>query len=110
MFDVTALMTSNGPFDASPGDKEMIVWQHIAEGQLLEAAAALEDAFDAGWRDYYRSRNHPVWREAFRSPEFEPVMAKVKADLDRQRRLVEQADAKDDFRAEFQKLTQRFGE
>jgi hypothetical protein len=63
-----------------------------------------ETAVDAGFRDYFRIINDPVWADALDSPGFAELLDEMKQDIDRQRALVERADAKDNFRAEVENL------
>jgi TolB-like protein/tetratricopeptide (TPR) repeat protein len=109
-YSITGTIRGNKIFDSYPPELLLVVLKLITQGEMQEAAIALGAAFDAGWRDYYRSRNHPLWRDAFRSPEFVPVMSLVKADLDRQRQIVETDDAPAAFRIEFKKLVGRDAE
>ena len=64
-----------------------------------------ETAIDTGFRNYYRIISNPVWSSTLELAGFAELLDKMKQDLDRQRVLVEQADAEDNFRAEIEKLT-----
>jgi tetratricopeptide (TPR) repeat protein len=66
-------------------------------GDTAQALALLERAIEAGWRDYYRRRNDPFWAALADDPRYLALMARVKADVDRQRAEVERIDATDDF-------------
>jgi TolB-like protein/tetratricopeptide (TPR) repeat protein len=67
---------------------ERLMWpvlDRTAAGDLTAAAAALSIAVDAGWRDYHIEKNNPVWRNAWESDEFAPIVADILIDLERQR-------------------------
>jgi len=53
---------------------------------------------------YYELVNDPAWAETIQAPEFQELLAEVKEDIDRQRAVVEAADAEHDFRAEIATL------
>jgi len=57
----------------------------------------LERAIDAGWRQYYIWRHDPRWAVLADVPRYVELMARVKADVDRQRVEVERLDAEEDF-------------
>lgn len=71
----------------------------LLKGDSGQALSLLERAIDAGWRDYYRRRNDPFWAALADDPRYLALMARVKADVDRQRAEVERIDATDDFKA-----------
>lgn len=71
----------------------------LLRGDSGQALALLERAIDAGWRDYYRRRNDPFWAALADDPRYLALMARVKADVDRQRAEVERIDATGDFKA-----------
>jgi hypothetical protein len=85
-----------------------------ARGDRAGAAVWARKAVDAGWRGYglfnwsYYDYDHfwksPVWRGAWQSEEFAPILADIQADLARQRAEVEATEAEHDFRAEFEEL------
>ncbi len=56
-------------------------------------------AVDVGWRDYYQALHDPRWDSVRGRPDFQELMATVKADVDVQRAQVEQIDAEKDFAA-----------
>jgi TolB-like protein/Flp pilus assembly protein TadD len=56
---------------------------------------------------YYEIINEPAWAETIKAPEFQELLAEVKEEVDRQRVLVETADAEHDFRAEMRQLLPR---
>ena len=70
-------------------------------GDFDAAADALEAAIKAGWSRYIWVMNDPTWAETIADPRIASMLADVKVDLERQRAVVEQADAEHDFRAEF---------
>jgi TolB-like protein/predicted Zn-dependent protease len=69
----------------------------LMAGDSEEALAVLERAINAGWRDYYVRQNDPYWSSLASDPRYQALMAKVKADIARQRAEVERIDATDDF-------------
>jgi len=77
---------------------------HAATGNLGEASSALRVAFESGWRAYHIEKNSPLWRGAWQSPEFKPVVADLLADIERQRQEVETIESGHDFRTEFESL------
>jgi hypothetical protein len=86
--------------DRSPARGNLL--HYCAENALLmgdtgQALALLERAVEAGWRDYYRRRNDPFWAALEDDPRYRALMARVKADVDRQRGEVERIDATDGF-------------
>ena len=58
-----------------------------------------EQAVAAGWRDYYIRRHNPHLATLEENPRYQALMAEVKADVDRQRAVVERMDAEEDFPA-----------
>jgi serine/threonine protein kinase/TolB-like protein/Tfp pilus assembly protein PilF len=58
------------------------------QAMLGETAAALElldEAFEAGWRDYYATREDPRWESLHGTPEFEALMVRTLTELEPQR-------------------------
>jgi hypothetical protein len=53
---------------------------------------------------YYEIVNCPAWAETIKAPEFQELLAEVREEVDRQRTIVEAADAEHDFRAEIKQL------
>jgi TolB-like protein/Flp pilus assembly protein TadD len=53
---------------------------------------------------YYEIINCPAWAETIKAPEFQAFLREVKEEVDRQRAIVEAADAEHDFRAEIAAL------
>jgi len=70
-------------------------------GDFDAAADALEAAIKAGWLRYIWVMNDPTWAETIAYPRIARMLEDVKVELERQRAVVEQADAEHDFRAEF---------
>ena len=68
-------------------------------GNIDLAVSRLEQAIEAGWRDYYIQRPDPRWSALADNPRYQALMAEVKADVDRQRAEVERQDAEEDFPA-----------
>jgi TolB-like protein/cytochrome c-type biogenesis protein CcmH/NrfG len=69
----------------------------LLRGNLDQALAGLEQAVEAGWRDYYLRERDPYWVTVANDPRYRALMAKVKADVDRQRAAVRRADAAEGF-------------
>jgi len=74
-------------------------------GDAEGARQNFKSAVDAGFRNYYRIINNPVWSDTLELPGIAALLDEMKQDLERQRVLVEQADAEDKFRTEIEKLT-----
>jgi tetratricopeptide (TPR) repeat protein len=70
-------------------------------GDFDAAADSLEAAIKVGWLRYIWVMNDPSWAETITDPRIARMLDDVKVELERQRALVEQADAEHDFRAEF---------
>jgi len=68
-------------------------------GDVELALDRFEKAVDAGWRQYYTRHHDPRWAALIGNPRYEALMARVKADVDRQRAEVESIDAGEDFPA-----------
>jgi len=73
-------------------------------GDLDAAADALEAAIEAGWLQYILVMNNPSWAKIIANPRIARMLDDVKVELERQRAVVEQADAEHDFRAELEAL------
>jgi TolB-like protein/Flp pilus assembly protein TadD len=69
-------------------------------GDFDAAADAFEDAINAGWLRYIWVMNSPAWAETIADPRIARMLDDVKVELERQRAVVQQADAEHDFRAE----------
>jgi tetratricopeptide (TPR) repeat protein len=70
-------------------------------GDFDAAADAFEAAIKAGWLRYIWVVGNPAWAETIAYPRIARMLDDVKVELERQQALVERADAKHDFRAEF---------
>jgi TolB-like protein/cytochrome c-type biogenesis protein CcmH/NrfG len=75
---------------------------HCAETALLRgdpdvALQRLEQAVDAGWRDYYLRVNDPYWAPLHDHPRYRELMARVKADVDRQAAEIARRYPEEDF-------------
>ena len=70
-------------------------------GDFDAAADAFQSAIKAGWLHYLWVVNDPTWAKTIADPRIARMLDDVKVELERQRALVEQADAEHDFRAEF---------
>jgi len=66
-------------------------------GDVELALDRFETAVDAGWSEYYTRHHDPRWAALKGNPRYEALMARVKADVDRQRAEVEATDAGEDF-------------
>ncbi len=100
----TLAIRSTGEFQNKPIILELVVLDEIAQGNLEQAAVSFEIAIDAGWREYYWAVNDPLWQEFISTPQFAPLMARVKKDVDRQRDIVLAADAAEDFKEKIERL------
>jgi tetratricopeptide (TPR) repeat protein len=89
---------------SSPYYLEVRAMTRVLVGDTEGALDYLRQAAAAGWANYYRIANDPAWDETLEIPEFQAVLAEAKANNDRQRAIVEAADAEQDFRAEFEHL------
>jgi TolB-like protein len=69
----------------------------LLRGNAEAALGGLEKAVDAGWRDYYLRERDPMWASVASDPRYRALMAKVKADVDRQRAEVRRIDASERF-------------
>ena len=73
-------------------------------GDFDAAADALEAAIKVGWLRYFWVMNNPAWAETIADPRVARLLDDVKVELERQRAVVQQADAEHDFRAELEAL------
>lgn len=60
-------------------------------GKVGPALDGLEQAIEAGWREYYVKERDPIWAQVANEPRYRALMARVRADIDRQRAEVERA-------------------
>jgi TolB-like protein/Flp pilus assembly protein TadD len=68
-------------------------------GDIDLALSRLQEAIDAGWRDYYIQQHDPRWSALADDPRYQALMVEVKADVDRQRAEVMRMDEEEDFPA-----------
>jgi TolB-like protein len=73
-------------------------------GDRKAALGYLRQALKLGWANYYGAVNDPAWDGALEAPEFQAVLVEARANNDKQRAIVEAADAEHDFRAELEQL------
>ena len=64
----------------------------------------LRKALELGWANFYGIVNDPARAETLEGPGFQAILAEARVNNDRQRAIVEAADAEHDFRAEFGRL------
>jgi tetratricopeptide (TPR) repeat protein len=76
----------------------------LLRGEVEEALDRVERAVEAGWRDYYLREHDPVWAPLRDDPRYRRLMARVKADVDRQRAEIERIDASADFVAKLDRV------
>jgi TolB-like protein len=79
-------------------------------GDVEAAADALEAAIEVGWLGYVWVTGSPMWTDIIAYPRIVGMLDDVTVELERQRALVEQADAEHDFRAELAALRNAFEE
>ena len=89
--------------DAGRGRQPTLL-QRCAQTELLRghhdrALDLLEQAVDAGWRGYYVRQTDPFWAAVAADPRYRGLMARVKADVDRQRADTRSIDAREDLGA-----------
>jgi tetratricopeptide (TPR) repeat protein len=66
-------------------------------GDESRAIELFERAVDAGWRDYYLMIHDPRWDALREHPQVADLLARVKAEIERQRAELEAIEAEDDF-------------
>ncbi len=79
-------------------------------GDFDAAADALEAAIKVGWLRYIWVMNDPTWAQTIADPRIARMLDDVKVELERQRAVVEQADAEHDFRAEIEAMRSALGD
>jgi TolB-like protein len=87
-----------------PVGLESVALHRALMGDKAGALQKLQQAADIGWANYYDVVNDPAWAEAIKAPEFQKLLGEVKDEIDRQRVIVEGADAQHDFRVEVEQL------
>jgi len=90
--------------NSNPPAMEGLALHRVLNGDSAGALQALQSAKDSGWAMYYSVINDPAWAETIQAPEFQELLSEVKEEVDRQRSIVEAADAAHDFRAEVDAL------
>jgi tetratricopeptide (TPR) repeat protein len=86
---------------ASPGYLETRTLHHAMRGETEAGIRAFEQAVDTGWRNYHWIRHDPRWQEFLALPAVQSQISFVRADLERQQKIVQARDAEQDFRAIF---------
>jgi TolB-like protein len=72
----------------------------LLRGDLDTALQRFEKAVAAGWREYYLRVNDPYWAPLRDHPRYRELMARVKADVDRQAAAIARRDADGNFVAQ----------
>ena len=72
----------------------------LLRGDIEQALDGLEQAIQAGWRAYYLQEHDPYWASVANDPRYRALMAKVKADVDRQRDEVQRLNPTEEFLAQ----------
>jgi tetratricopeptide (TPR) repeat protein len=65
----------------------------LLQGKQEVALDRLETIYESGWRTYYEHHLDPRWDPLRDHPRFQALMAKVKADVDRQRAELESTES-----------------
>jgi tetratricopeptide (TPR) repeat protein len=71
----------------------------LLRGDVEQAMTLLDRAVHAGWRDSYLRQRDPYWAVVENDARYRALMARVKADVDRQRAEVQAVDARENFAA-----------
>jgi hypothetical protein len=69
----------------------------LLQGDRDRALELLEQAVTAGWREYYIRQHDPYWAALENDPRYRALMARVKADVDRQAVEIARLDAAEDL-------------
>lgn len=90
-----------GRCQAEPIDHDSDLLHYCAETALLrgerdQALDLFERAVEAGWREYYLRQQDPYWAALEDAPRYRALMARVKADVDRQAVEITRLDAAED--------------
>ena len=88
----------------NPGAYENLALQRGLLGDTAGALEALQQSVELGWANYYEVLNDPAWAGIVEGPGFRELLDQVAAEIQRQRAIVEAADAEHDFRAEVERL------
>jgi TolB-like protein len=101
-------MQADGILHVGPG-LASYAFNTLLLGDKQRALDLLEQAWEAGWRghnwDFYQLwplMHDPAWDAVSDEPRFQALIARVEADIDRQRAQVEKIDAEDDFIARYE--------
>ena len=73
----------------------------LLRGDRNQALTLFDRAVGAGWRDYYMREHDVYWAPLEKDPRYRALMAKVKADVDRQAVEIARIDASENFVARF---------
>jgi hypothetical protein len=65
----------------------------LLRGERDAAMLGLERAVAAGWREYHLHERDPCWASVRDDTQYRKLMARVRADVDRQRAEIERRDA-----------------
>jgi adenylate cyclase len=76
-------------------------------GDHQGALEALREAADLGWTNYFWIANDPSWHATLAEPGFGEFLAEIRAEIELQRAIVEQANEQHDFRVEMELLLSR---
>jgi len=95
---------ANVKLPTNPATLESLALTAVLAADTDGAQEYLRQALELGWANYYGIVNDPAWAETIQTPDFQALLAEAKANNDRQRAIVEAADAAHDFRAEFEKI------
>jgi TolB-like protein/Tfp pilus assembly protein PilF len=79
------------------GDLHFCAENALLRGDRETALGLLEQAVGAGWREYYLRRNDPYWAALETDPRYRALMARAKADVDRQAAEIARLDATNDL-------------
>lgn len=80
------------------GTLALMALNRAMRGDYDGGARTLSDAVDAGWRDYYYVLHDPRWQLLLEREDVQALMERVRADLERQRTLIEADDDEDNLR------------
>jgi TolB-like protein len=86
---------------AASNDAHYCAETALLRGDPDQALALLDRAVAAGWREYYLRQRDVYWASVANDPRYRALMAKVKADVDRQAAEIARIDASEDFVANF---------
>ena len=87
-----------------PPGLEALALNQLLQGDFDMALRYLGYAIESGWNNYQWISTDPLWEEALARPDFQELLDVVRNELARQRDVVTQANAAQDFKAEFEAL------